>query len=160
MTLCALCPDRFWDELRRWPNEMVFHKNEGESLVMSEHVLKEVLSFSNRIIACPTWRQCKKTQKTMLSFPIGNSNQNQPREQMGKRTVSCFCPQKHGMTMLGKNVLEAENMNTQYVAWGSNCSDGFVHTPSKRTNETPYWVHFSANRQFYLHCVCSAQSRN
>lgn len=83
---------------------------------MSEHVLKEGLSFSNRIIACPTWRQCKKTQKTMLSFPIGNNNQNQPREQMGKRTVLCFCTQKHGMTMLGKNVLEAENMNTQYVA--------------------------------------------
>lgn len=43
------------------------------------------------------------------------------------------------MPMLGKTVLEAENINSQYIVGGGNCSDSFFvtrQTTSKRIRET------------------------
>lgn len=65
--------------------------------------------------------------------------------------------------MLEKTVLEAENINSQYLIRGGNFSDRFLvtmQTTRKRTKETPCHMHFIANRSFHLHRVCFAQRKN
>lgn len=64
--------------------------------------------------------------------------------------------------MLEKTVLEAENINSQYLIRGGNFSDAFLVTTqtTRRTKETPYHIHFIANRSFHLHRVCFAQRKS